>query len=197
MRALALVIMAGCYHDKPVVTPIVTPLADLTLSEAAIGPITPTSTATLQALRIAMGSDYVITPINVNNTLRYDISRNGERILDVKADDDGNVDTVRVSSVRVAVAGRPWHVGEPFKDPSILTACECDDDATDRTVCYKKGEHVAVGFKRACDNLDDARQRSVLAGVTIDRLVWSAKPWGDEPTGEAPDPCGAPPPNDD
>jgi hypothetical protein len=196
MKALALVIIAGCYHDKPVMTPVVTPIADLTLSEAAVGPITPASTATLQALRATMGSDFVVTPINVNNTLRYDITRNGEHVLDVKGDDDGHVDTVRVSSVRVAVAGRPWHVGEPFKDPSVLTACECDDDAADRTVCYSKGAHIAVGFKRTCDNLDDARERAVLTGVTIDRLVWSAKPWGDD-SGDGPDPCAAPPPSED
>ena len=48
-----------------------------------------------------------------------------------------------VRSVRVSMAGRPWQVGQPFQNPAALTTCDCDDEP-DRTICYTKGEHVAV-----------------------------------------------------
>lgn len=153
-------------------------ISGLVVTDRAIGPITTSTPATLQALRAALGASYVVTAKNVNNTLRYEVSHDGEKVLEIKPDDDGTIDVVRVISQHVPVTVRAWQVGQPFTHTEVLSGCDCDDDVEDHAVCYARGEHLAVGFAHGCEHLGDTTARKVLAGATIDRLVWSAKPWG-------------------
>ena len=70
MKALALVIVAGCYHDKPVVTPVVTPSADLTDQRGSRRSDHADLDRHVAGAADRDGRRFDVTPINVNNTLR-------------------------------------------------------------------------------------------------------------------------------
>jgi len=176
--AAGLAAMAACSRAPASSHPVAPPAPGLVVSDNAVGPLTAATPGTLQALRAALGASYVVIAKNVDNTLRYDVLRDGEKLLEVKPDDDGAIDRVRVISRRVAVSTRAWQVGERFAHPEVLTGCDCDDDVEDHAVCFAKGEHLAVGFAHACRHVGDPSALRALTGATIDRVVWSAKPWG-------------------
>ncbi len=159
-----------------------------TITTDSMGPITGKTPANLTALRELLGKDgYEVRPVN-NSGVEYHVSRNAELLFRVISNDDGSLFNVHVDSGKIEITQHPqWKIGAPFVGDDVLTTCECWGE---HPVCFKTGEHVAVAFKRACDGLDDARMRKVLAGVTVDHAVWSPTPFSAGYESGGSDPCG-------
>jgi hypothetical protein len=68
-------------------------------------------------------------------------------------------------------------VTKPFTHPEILTFCECWGP---HPMCWKRGDHVAVGFDRECAGLENEEGRAGLAGTPIQRAVWNPKAFGED-----------------
>lgn len=176
---------------------------EITASEGAIGPVTAATRATVLALRKAFVG-YSVQPANVfggdeevTQTLEYQVYQGREKLMVVVPREDGSILNVRVTSSKVAVADRPWRVGKPMPDATRIDHCECPGE---HPICYKRGEHVAVGFDLKCDQ---TRRRTrvvrVLQGAPITSLIWSPQPFGSRnrnidddliDLGDYPDPCG-------
>ena len=158
-----------------------------TITADSMGPITGKTPANLIALRELLGKDgYDVRPIN-NNGVEFHVFLKDELLFRVVPNDDGSLFNVHVVSGKIEITQHPqWKIGAAFAGDDVLTTCECWGA---HPVCFKTGEHVAVAFKRACDGLDDERMRKVLAGVTVERAVWSPTPFGVEDSGKS-DPCG-------
>ena len=161
-----------------------------TINVDSLGPITGKTPASLTALRELLGKDgYEVKPVN-NSGVEYHVFLKDELLFYVIPNDDGTLFNVHVVSSKVDIAQHPqWKIGAAFAGDDVLTHCECWGA---HPVCFKKGDHVAVAFKRACDGLDDERMRKVLTGVNLQRAVWSPTAFGfDDDNGG--DPCGATP----
>jgi hypothetical protein len=188
MRLALLVVFAGCYTatSEPTISNHVvgTKGGLLTISEDGFGPLRAESPATLTALRAAF-TGYDVRPTN-DSTLTYSVYLGDEKLAWVIPNDNGSLFNVHATSPRIETRGRDWRVGHSFQDASALTDCECWGD---NPTCYRRGGHVAINFKRACDGLVgvDARGLRVLDGVQIQRVIWSPTPFGGD-SGEAPDP---------
>jgi len=160
-----------------------------TINVDSLGPITSKTPANLSALRDLLGKDgYEVKPVN-NSGVEFHVFLKEELLFYVIPNDDGTLFNVHAVSGKVDIAQHPqWKIGAAFAGDEILTHCECWGE---HPVCFKKGDHVAVAFKRACDGLDDERMRKVLAGVNVQRAVWSPTPFGfDDVDGGGTDPCG-------
>lgn len=155
---------------KPVSTAL------FTIENDSLGPLTAKTPANLSDLRALFGTaGYTVDPVN-NSGIEFHVSLGKELLFYVIPNDDGSLFNVHVVSGKVEISQHPqWKVGQAFTGDGILTHCECWGE---HPVCFKKGEHVAVAFERACDGLDDARMRRVLSGVRIQRAVWSPQPFG-------------------
>jgi hypothetical protein len=148
----------------------------LAISQNAFGPLDGKTPGTLAAMRQAfVGFD--VKPINDEGTLEYRVFKGDELLLYVVPDDDGTIFNVHATSGKVSVTDRDWRVGAPFQGAAQLTQCECWGE---NPTCWKQGEHVAVNFARECGDLAGADQRMmrVLDGITVQRIVWSPKPFG-------------------
>jgi hypothetical protein len=158
-----------------------------TITADSMGPITGKTPANLTAIRELVGKDgYDVRPVN-NSGIELHVFLKDELLFRVIPNDDGSLFNVHVVSGKIEISPHPqWKIGAPFVGDDVLTTCECWGS---HPVCFKTGEHVAVAFKRACDGLDDERMRKVLAGVTVERAVWSPTPFGVEDSGSS-DPCG-------
>lgn len=161
-----------------------------TIKVDSLGPITGKTPANLTALRDLLGKDgYEVKPIN-NSGIEFHVFLKKELLFYVIPNDDGTLFNVHVVSGKVDIAQHPqWKIGAAFAGDGALTHCECWGE---HPVCFKKGEHVAVAFKRACDGLDDERMRKVLAGVNVQRAVWSPTPFGYDDDGGGKDPGSTP-----
>ena len=159
-----------------------------TITADSMGPITAKTPANITALRQLLGKDgYEVRPVH-NNGVEYHVLLEAELLFRVIPNEDGSLFNVHAVSGKVEIAQHPqWKIGAAFAGDDVLTTCECWGD---HPVCFKTGEHVAVAFKRACDGLDDERMRKVLAGVTVERAVWSPTPFGVASDSSGSDPCG-------
>ncbi len=148
----------------------------LAIRPGGFGPIDANTPATLQALRQAFAG-YEVRPINDDGTLEYRVYKGDEMLLYVVPDDDGGIFNVHATSGKVVVEGRDWRVGAPFQGAAQLSQCECWGD---NPTCWKAGDHIAVNFARECGDLagGDTRVMRVLDGITVQRIVWSPKPFG-------------------
>lgn len=162
-----------------------------TINVDSLGPLTSKTPANLTALRDLLGKDgYEVTPVN-NNGVEYHVSLKGELLFYVIPNDNGTLFNVHAVSSKVEISEHPqWKIGAAFTGDDVLTDCECWGE---HPVCFRKGEHVAVAFKRACDGLDDERMRKVLTGVNVQRAVWSPTPFGYDDDSHSGDPCGGSP----
>ena len=178
MRALTLLVVAGCWGVTPPPTTLSNtskPVSLLVVTQAGFGPIDARSPATLGALRQLLAG-YDVKPVN-DGSLEYDVFLGDEKLLFIVPNDDGTVFNVHATSPKVGVADRAWRVGAPFAGARDLTTCECWGE---NPTCYKRGEHVAVNFKRPCDGLTgvDARALKVLDGIAVARVIWSPTAFG-------------------
>ncbi len=195
MRGVYLVVLAGCWGTSSKGPAKPDPKQGLfAITQAACGPIDEHTPGTLAALRHAfVGFD--VKPMNDDGTLEYRVFKGEELLLYVVPDDDGSIFNVHAMSGKVVVSGREWRVGAPFQGAAQLTQCECWGQ---NPTCWKQGEHVAVNFARECGDLagGDQRMMRVLDGITVQRIVWSPKPFGvglHQETGDDP----PPPPDED
>lgn len=173
--------LLGACAAKPVQPPAkpVAPLPDtsMTITETAMGRLDGKSRSTLEALRgLLVGFDVRAQYIS---GIEYHVYKNGEHLYYVIPTEGRPLElfNVHVVSNKFSVAGKSWRASEPFRGASALTRCECWGDMP---VCYRQGEHVAVAFKRGCAGLTDGdtHARSVLDGVTVQRMIWSPTEFG-------------------
>ena len=177
----------GCGRAAPVpaAPPAAAPGPLLTLTEAAAGPLRGGMAASLQAMRDAFRG-FEVMPINVAHhdedelpapfSLEYRVYAGGEKLLEVVPDHDGTIATVHATSARVAVAAHGWKIGAPFTGVEVLTDCACMRiERRDVPICFRAGEHLAVGFARRCHDLSTPALRKALAGDTVERAIWSPR----------------------
>jgi hypothetical protein len=160
--------------------------AGLTISRTHFGPLGRDTPALLVPLRRAL-LGYEVRPVH-DNGLEYDIFQGGERIAYVVIDEDGeSIFNVHAVSSKVRVADREWRVGAKFRSAGQLTDCECWGE---NPTCYKKGDHVAVNFDRACAELASGDPAALLRldGERVARLIWSPSPFGAPEVGGDPGP---------
>ena len=175
---IALVALTGCWGTGPSDT-IANKSADrpglLTMRTTGFGPIDASTVATLEHLR-KLFPGYEVRPVNDPN-LEYDIYAGSEKLAFVVLNDDMTVFNVHATSGKISIADRTWRVGEAFQGSGDLTHCECWGD---NPTCYRNGEHVAVNFKRPCDDITSAGRRGLRAldGVVVQRLIWSPSAFG-------------------
>jgi hypothetical protein len=161
--------------------------AVFTLEPGAIGPITEATRATADAIQAAVGSRFVVKPIDERG-VELHVFLGEELLFYVIPNDDGSLFNVHCTSPKVAITEHPeWIIGSPFVNSEPLTACECWGS---HPMCFRAGDHVAVGFQLSCDNLDSPAARKALEGVRIQRAVWNPKPFG----GPSSDTSSPPPP---
>ena len=165
--------MAGCGTPPPVASPaVVHEPAAITMTDAALGPLTATTRANLVALRELL-SGYEVKPVNGGSEPEYEVFRDGHKLFAVVGA-DGGIFNVDIVSPKVSYR---WRVGDRFHGAAELTTCECWGGAP---VCFASGAHVAVGFDSTCDGLEDAHGRQALAGRVISHMVWSPRPFVSE-----------------
>ncbi|MFN0246553.1 MAG: hypothetical protein ACKV2T_06570 [Kofleriaceae bacterium] len=188
------VLLVGCGGPPtPVVThaPPKPPPPLFSLKDTGVGPIDKNTPANLTALRTLVGPHgYAVRPIN-DGGVEYHVFDAAERLFYVIPNDDGSLFNVHVVSAAVPITQHPdWVVGKPLTNSAILTDCECWGT---RPVCWKDGEHVALGFNVSegaaedCNSLDTAKARESLHRYPIQRAVWSPKPFGRDDEQPAPE----------
>lgn len=170
--------------EKPAPAPA--PPSIFKIADDGVGPIDANTRANLTALRRLVGPQgYTVRPIN-DGGVELHVYDGKEHLLYVIPNDDGSLFNVHVVSGSVPITQHPeWIVGKPFSHSEILTYCECWGT---HPVCWKEGDHVALGFRRTkddsderdCDGLDSASGRESLVGHPIQRAVWSAKAFGED-----------------
>jgi hypothetical protein len=202
---LAVVFVAGCWNSSsPGSDTIANRAASrpgmFTITASGFGPIDGKTVATLANLRtLFLGQDVKAV---WDPGLEMHIYSGTEQLAFVVLNEDMSVFNVHATSGKIAVSDRAWRVGEPFHGSADLTQCECWGD---NPTCFRRGEHVAVNFKRACDGVTsgDKRALKVLDGVVVQRVIWSPNAFGadakdadsyggDDYGGDGGDPCGGP-----
>lgn len=189
--------LAGCATTaSPSPTPVLansTPRGSVstgalfTIEPAALGPIRADTPATDEAIQAAVGSRYQVKSVD-DRGIELHVLLGEELLFYVIPNDDGSLFNVHCTSPKVAIAEHPeWIIGAPFQNSAPLTACECWGT---RPMCFRSGDHVAVGFQIACDNLDSPAGRKALEGVRIQRAVWNPVPFGGPSSGTS-----SPPPS--
>jgi hypothetical protein len=168
------VLVACSAPQRPV--PVSVPEAPaLTMSATGFGPLSAASPATLVALREVFPG-YEVRPVHKDG-LEFQVLERDRRLFTVVPAKDGTIFNIHIASGKIAVAGHDgWTVGAKFADWERLSDCACWGG---KPVCFRDGEHVAVGFDRSCNGL--ARSRRGLAGLPIARTIWSPRPFGEEP----------------
>ncbi len=192
--AAILVVLVGCGGATPApaqrsTTTATAPtgLARYTIGTTSLGPITAETPANLSDLRALLNKDgLTVRPVNRSGVELHAFL--GEELVFyvIPNEEDGSLFNVHVTSGKIKIEQHPeWKIGEPFTGDQHLTHCECWGA---HPMCFKAGDHVAVGFDRTCDGLETAANRKVLVGVNIQRAVWSPTPFGaDESADESAD----------
>ena len=176
---LGAIALAGCWGTGSTPHPTDTAISNgsgiFTITAGGFGPIDAKRPATLQSLR-RMFVGYDVRPLNDPN-LEYHIYSGTEKLAFIVLNDDMTVFNIHATSGKIAISDRPWRVGVAFQGSAELTQCECWGD---NPTCFKKGDHVAVNFKRGCDGLTggDRHALKVLDGLVVQRLIWSATELG-------------------
>ena len=195
---LACALIAGCGGGSKVPPPkpptplppvaAVAAVPQLAVSDAGLAGLDGKSRVTLVELRKELvAAGYSVKPDNNGMSLVFDVYRTAgaadDPLFYVVPNEDGSLFNIHVTSTKIG-SPQGWHVGGSLSDLSNMS-CECWGSQGDEVAtCFHPGEHVAVVYERACSGmaLNDERNRKVLQGATISRLVWQPKPWVAEPT---------------
>jgi hypothetical protein len=177
---MVLGVLAACAAPQPasVEQPTLLPPSIFKIADGGVGPIDASTRANLTAVREIVGPQgYTVRPIN-DGGVELHVYDGKEHLFYVIPSDDGSLFNVHVVSGSIPITQHPeWVIGQPFVHSELLTFCE---PWGPHPVCWRKGDHVALGFKIGSDDLDTAEQRKSLEGTPIQRAVWSPKPFGDE-----------------
>jgi len=164
------------------------------ITATAIGPLTGATPATLVGLRAQLAGMEVV-PVNRGEGLEYEVRQGKDVLYYVIPDENAKILNVHVTSPKYTVADHAWAIGKPLAagDAAI---CECWGD---KPVCFKKGDHVAAAFDRACGEYEE-NLRAKVSKDAIARVVWSPRgfeeggyggdDYGGEEGGSDGDPCG-------
>ena len=175
-RLAALCVLAGCGAPAaPPAAPAPPPPPFFTIRDRGIGPIGATTPANLTAIRELLGpKGFTVRPVN-DGGVELHVYDGDEHLFYVIPNDDGSLFNVHVVSSHVPITQHPeWVVGEPFVHSDLLTYCE---PWGEHPVCWRDGDHVAVGFRIATDGLDTQQGRRSLEGVRVQRAIWSPQPF--------------------
>lgn len=181
MRLVWLVVLVGCHAAAP--EPTISNRAPrgtigvFTITEEGFGPLHARSQATLGALRAAF-SGYDVRVAD-DTTRSFAVYLADEKIAWVIPNDDGSLFNVHATSPKIETRGHDWRVGEEFRGGGWLTDCECWGD---NPTCYRRGDHIAVNFKRGCEAVTGMHGSAlrVLDGAVIQRVIWSPRPFAGE-----------------
>ena len=158
-----------------------------TLEPSSLGPIRIDTRATEEAIQAAVGSLYTVKTIDDRGN-EVHVYLGEELLFYVIPNDDQTLFNVHCTSPKIAITEHPeWIIGAPFQNSTPLTACECWGT---HPMCFRSGDHVAVGFAIACENLDSPAGRKALEGVRLQRAVWNPSPFGGPSSGTS-----SPPPS--
>lgn len=190
MRLALVLAIAACHapRPEPTISNRAAPHAGglLTISEDSFGPLRAGSQATLAALRAAF-TGYDVRPTN-DSSLSYSVFLDDEKLVWEIPNEDGTLFNVHATSPRIETRGHDWRVGSSFADARYLTHCECWGE---NPTCYRKGDHIAVNFRRSCDDVTGNPDRvalRALEGEVIQRVIWSPTPFANDGDGDVPDP---------
>jgi hypothetical protein len=173
VRALCVIVVAGCWTTSTSVPVAPAPSTDLVITEDRFGALDETSPATLAYLREHF-PELDVRPENVG-TLNYHAFAGSDELFFVVGDEAFAILDVQATSPRVISRVHDWRVGAAFHDGRLISTCECWGD---NPTCYHRGEHVAVNFDMPCFGTVDARDFTVLDGRVPQRVIWSPKPFG-------------------
>src|SRR4051812_29003974 len=145
------------------------------MEPGSLGPITASTRADQEAVQSAVGSHYMVKTIDDHGPELH-VFLGEELLFYVIPNDDGSLFNVHCTSPRVTIVEHPeWVIGGPFVHSEILDVCECWGT---HPMCFRRGDHVAIGFSVSCDNLDTPGKRHALEGVAIQRAVWNPHGYG-------------------
>ncbi len=151
------------------------------IEPASLGPITARTPANQQAIQDLVGSRYQVKGVD-DRGMEYHVFLGEELLFYVIPNDDGSLFNVHCTSNKVAISDHPdWIIGSPLTNEVPIDTCECWGS---HPMCFKNGEHVALGFRVSCDGLDTPAKRKSLLGVPIQRAVWNPRPFGDANGGD-------------
>jgi hypothetical protein len=157
-----------------------------TITQTSFGPIRGSSDISrdlepgLDAVR-AMFRGYDVTEDDDPESVQYDVSLRGERLLFIwpltpPADDGPSAIMVHAVSPKIRVAGRDWRVGGTFRGGDEIMRCEC---WIHELMCFSPGDHIAVSFAHDCGQLvDGVHHARELSGLAINRITWRPTPFG-------------------
>ena len=196
-RLAVLLLLAGCGGHAPA-APLAPAAPDpaARITAAAIGPLTGATPATLVGLRAQLAGMEVV-PVNRGEGLEYEVRQGKDVLFYVIPDENAKILNVHVTSPKYTVVDHNWSIGVQLA-AGDAQVCECWGD---KPVCFKKGDHVAAAFDRACGEYEE-NLRQKVSKDPIARVVWSPRGFeeggyggdeyggGDPCGGGDPDPCG-------
>ncbi|HEY4238164.1 MAG TPA: hypothetical protein VGM88_00030 [Kofleriaceae bacterium] len=179
-KRLLLVLMAACGGAAKA------PPAQLQISEQGVGALTAQTLATVDGVRAAFPG-YDVKRVDTPDGPEIHVARGPDDLLYIVPQLRGtSILNVHVTSAHVLWGEHGWQIGAAFKGGTdAITNCECWGPRRDRpghNVCYRKGEHVAIGFERECR--DETEELPAIladvAGKPIKLVVWSPSPFGEK-----------------
>jgi hypothetical protein len=186
MRTPVVLLLAGCAttsaSSEPALSnavprPSTTSNALFVLRRNSLGPITPSTMATPDAIQNLLGSRYIVKQVDND---QVDVYLGDELVFYVIGTDDNALFNVHCPSNKIAIEEHPeWIIGAPLANEAPLDRCECWGP---HPMCFGKGDHVAIGFDVPCQSesdFDTPGERKALRGVPIQRAVWNPRPFGD------------------
>lgn len=149
--------------------------AQFTIDDDSMGPLTAATPATQEGVQAAIGARYTVKIVDDHGP-EVHVFLGDELLFYVIPNDDHTLFNVHCTSNRIAISQHPeWVIGAALRNAAPLTQCECWGA---HPMCFRAGDHVAVGFAVPCDGLDTPAQRAHLEGIPIQRAVWSPRKFG-------------------
>ena len=186
MRNGAVVAVCACASaQQPMIANRVGPKS-LAVAADHVGPIEASTRADLATLRAVLSAYRVVAGPD-----GFDVFDGEEKVLEVRAADDGGVANVLATSPKIVAVDRGWRVGAAVHDTKVFTDCMCTGgEAGPSIMCWKAGEHVAVEFDHDCHDVIGGDREAieemttgirylhveVLDGERVKSLFWNAKP---------------------
>lgn len=193
MRTSVVLLLAGCATTSSTPEPVLSNAVPGTgtasgalfvIRAESLGPITPSTMATEDAIQELVGARYTVKKVDGD---QIDVYLGDELLFYVIATDGNALFNVHCPSSKIAIEAHPdWIIGAPLTNAAPLDGCECWGP---HPMCFAAGDHVAVGFDVPCRgeaDFDTPGERKALIGVPIQRAVWNPRPFGEANGGSSP-----------